>query len=94
MSVVEWLLRRERAVVAAGLAALTVLAWLYLWRGAGMEMGGLDMTSVALFPHLQAEPMPGASPADGNVIAGPLPFPNRRRRRRRRRRAPSAAPRD
>jgi predicted metal-binding membrane protein len=59
VSVVEQVLRRERAVVAAGLAALTVLAWLYLWRGAGMAMGGLDMTSVALFPHLQAEPMPG-----------------------------------
>lgn len=59
MSAVERLLRRERRVVAAGLAALTVLAWVYLWRGAGTDMAALDMTTVALFPHLQAEPMSG-----------------------------------
>jgi predicted metal-binding membrane protein len=59
VSAVEQVLRRERAVIAAGLAALTVLAWIYLWRGAGTDMAGLAMTTVALFPHLQAEPMPG-----------------------------------
>lgn len=59
MSVLEALLRRERAVVAAGLALLMALAWIYIWRGAGMGMTALDMTMLALFPHTQAEPMPG-----------------------------------
>lgn len=65
MSVVERLLRRERAVMAAGLAVLTALAWVYLWRGAGMGVAAFDMTAVALFPHLQAESMP---------VMEPMPF--------------------
>jgi predicted metal-binding membrane protein len=52
-------LQRERIVVAAGLSVLAILAWIYLWRGAGMGMTALDMTSLVLFPHTQAEPMPG-----------------------------------
>lgn len=59
MTALESLLRRERGVVAVGLAMLTLLAWWYVWRGAGMGMSALDMTRVALFPHLQPEPMPG-----------------------------------
>jgi predicted metal-binding membrane protein len=51
----EAVLRRERAVLAAGLAALVVLAWLYLWSGAGMGMSALDMTRTALFPHREAD---------------------------------------
>jgi predicted metal-binding membrane protein len=55
---VENVLRRERAVVAAGLAAMVVLAWVYLWQGAGMGMSALDMTALSFFPHLQAD-VPG-----------------------------------
>jgi len=62
VSVLETLLRRERAVVCTALAVLLVLAWGYLWQGAGMGMTVLDMTSLALFPHTQPEPMPGMAP--------------------------------
>lgn len=51
----EPVLRRERAVVAAGLAAMVALAWLYLWGGAGMGMSALDMTRATLFPHREAD---------------------------------------
>jgi poly(A) polymerase len=59
-----------------------------------LEIHGGRPEILAHWRALQAEPMPGTPLADGNVTAGPLPFPNRRRRRRRRRRAPSAAPRE
>jgi predicted metal-binding membrane protein len=52
------LLRRDRVLTAGGLAALTLLAWLYIWQGAGSGMSALDMTTFALFPHTQGEPMP------------------------------------
>jgi predicted metal-binding membrane protein len=58
VSALEALLRRERAVIAVGLAVLMLLAWIYIWRGAGMGMSALDMTMISLFPHAQAEPMP------------------------------------
>jgi predicted metal-binding membrane protein len=57
--VLEKILRRDRAILATGLIALTLLAWFYLWRGAGMGMSALAMTKLALFPHLLTEPMPG-----------------------------------
>jgi predicted metal-binding membrane protein len=53
VSGLERLLGRERAIIAAGLAAMVLLAWAYVWEGAGMGMSALDMTSAALFPHLQ-----------------------------------------
>src|SRR5262249_42095249 len=53
---IERLLLRDRAIVAAGLAALSALAWLYIIRGAGMGMGAADMTVLALFPHRSALP--------------------------------------
>ena len=52
---VEQVLRREGAIVAAGLAAIVLLAWFYIWQGAGMGMSALDMTSLSLFPHLQRD---------------------------------------
>jgi predicted metal-binding membrane protein len=55
---VEALLRRERAIVAGGLALLTLLAWSYIWMGAGTGMSAGDMTRLVLFPHLHA----GAAP--------------------------------
>ena len=54
----EALLRRERAVVAGGLALLSLLAWSYVWQGAGTGMSTTGMTRLVLFPHLAAEPMP------------------------------------
>jgi predicted metal-binding membrane protein len=59
VSSIESVARRERAVVAVALAVLTLLAWAYIWRGAGMGMTALQMTSVALFPHTQPETMLG-----------------------------------
>jgi predicted metal-binding membrane protein len=52
------LLRRERALATACLAALVLLAWAYLWQGAGMGMTARDMTVLTFFPHTLGEPMP------------------------------------
>ena len=49
-------MRRERVVVGAGLAALVLIAWVSVWQGAGMGMSALDMTALALFPHMQPAP--------------------------------------
>lgn len=66
---VEAILRRERAIIAAALAAITLLAWLYIWEGAGMGMSALAMTSVSLFPHLQRE-VPGEMISSLPTVAG------------------------
>ncbi|MEQ1953036.1 DUF2182 domain-containing protein [Mesorhizobium sp. CN2-181] len=57
----ERLLRRDRLFTVAGLAALCVLAWLYIVTGAGLGMNAWEMTRLALFPHQQAAgaDMPG-----------------------------------
>ncbi len=55
MITIDGTLRRERAVLATGLAALVVLAWIYVWQGAGMGMSALAMTTLSLFPHLQPD---------------------------------------
>jgi len=70
VNAVEALLRRERTVVVAGLAVLALLAWIYIWRGAGMGMSALEMTQLALFPHAHADPMPEASmpPIDFAIV--------------------------
>ncbi len=66
---VEHLLRQERAIVAAGLATLALLAWAYVWQGAGMGASALAMTRLALFPHLQHEAMgPMAAPHFGIAL--------------------------
>jgi predicted metal-binding membrane protein len=54
---IEAVLRRERALIATGLAAVVALAWVYLWQGAGMGMSATDMTTLSLFPHRQADVM-------------------------------------
>jgi predicted metal-binding membrane protein len=59
VTALQGLLRRERAVVAIGLAGLTTLAWIYIWRGAGMGMTALQMTKLTLFPHTQPDSMTG-----------------------------------
>lgn len=40
-SALEWTLRRDRAVVGAGLGLVVALAWLYLFLGAGMDMAAV-----------------------------------------------------
>jgi predicted metal-binding membrane protein len=64
VSGLDTLLRHERAVVGGGLAALTLLAWVVVWRGAGMGMSALAMTSVTLFPHVQADAMKAMEPPE------------------------------
>ncbi len=45
VSCVETILQRDRAVVAAALGAVTLLAWMYILRlTAGMDMDGMDMS--------------------------------------------------
>jgi predicted metal-binding membrane protein len=65
---IEVILRRERALIAAGLTAVVVLAWLYIWRGAGMGMSAVDMTTLSLFPHRQAD-VPGAMDSTWPIVA-------------------------
>ncbi len=60
ISTVETLLRNDRAIVAAGLAATTLLAWLYLLTGAGTGMDPAAMTSLKLFGRM-AMPMAGGA---------------------------------
>jgi predicted metal-binding membrane protein len=60
---IEAVLRRDRAVVAAALAALTALAWAYLWWLADdMEMGGMDMSGFRMIPAGMGLMMPAAAP--------------------------------
>lgn len=56
MRYLEGVLLHPRALVAGALAMLVVLAWVYVWTGAGMGMSALEMTSVSLFPHLHDAP--------------------------------------
>lgn len=45
----EAILRRDRAVVAASLAALTLVAWAYtVWLGNAMSMDGMDMPGMRM----------------------------------------------
>jgi len=41
---VEQLARRDRLVVGGGLLLLTIIAWGYMFAGAGMDMGDMDMS--------------------------------------------------
>ena len=51
----ERVLRRERAVIVAGLGAMVLLAWAYVLLGAGTGMSALHMSSWRL-------PLPGVEP--------------------------------
>jgi predicted metal-binding membrane protein len=51
---VERLLRRERVLVVSGLVVLSTLAWIYVLMGAGTGMSVWAMTTLTLFPHLDA----------------------------------------
>src|SRR5262245_28556092 len=63
-SLTESVLRRDRWVVTAGLAVLTVLSWAYIIAGGGMGMPAWHMISISLFPHRMPEmPMAGMAHA-------------------------------
>jgi predicted metal-binding membrane protein len=50
-AMLENILRRDRIIVAAALAALTALAWTYvLWLAADMDMGEMEMTGFRMIP--------------------------------------------
>ena len=51
LSALEHLLRRDRLIVSVGIAAVVVLAWIYLAIGAGMDTSMADM-------DMDMEPMP------------------------------------
>ena len=51
----ERLLKRDRRVTLVGLAALCVLAWLYIVGGAELGMSARQMTTLAFFPHQQPQ---------------------------------------
>ena len=48
-SLTERILRRDRRIVIAGLAAMTLLSWTYILVGAGTGMSVWDMTSASFF---------------------------------------------
>lgn len=59
----EGLLRRDRGIVIAALAALTILAWADLvWLADDMKMDGMDMTGFRMIPAGQGLMMPASAP--------------------------------
>jgi len=63
VSALEAILRRDRAVVIAALAALAGLAWFDLvWLADDMAMGGMDMTGYRMIPAGRSLMMPASSP--------------------------------
>jgi len=63
MTVLESVLRRDRAVVVAALAIVTALAWADLvWLANDMWMGGMDMTGFRMIPAGQNWMMPMSAP--------------------------------
>jgi predicted metal-binding membrane protein len=62
-SVLEAILRRDRAIIIAALSLLTVLAWADLvWLADDMSMGGMDMTGFRMIPAGQGLMMPASVP--------------------------------
>lgn len=53
----ESLLRRDRAIVAASLVALTVVAWTYtLWLAAAMNIDGMSMSAPGMEADMKMDP--------------------------------------
>ena len=66
---IETMLRRDRAIVLTGLAAVTVLAWVYTLSGAGMEHGaGMGGTADGA-GRIMLEPMPWTLPYAAVMLA-------------------------
>jgi hypothetical protein len=56
-------LRRDRAIVAACLVVLILLAWAYVvWLADAMEMGGMDLTGFRMIPAGSGLMMPADAP--------------------------------
>ncbi len=69
-AVLEAVLRRDRAIVAAALFVLAGLAWAYvLWLAADMDMGGMDMSGFRMVPAGMALMMPTAAPWNATEFA-------------------------
>jgi predicted metal-binding membrane protein len=59
----EAVLRRDRMIMLAALAALTVLAWADLvWLAGDMAMGGMDMSGFRMIPAGRGLMMPASEP--------------------------------
>src|ERR1700675_2098557 len=59
----EFVLRRDRAVIVAALVVITGLAWAYvLWLADDMAMGGMDMTGFRMIPAGRGLMMPASEP--------------------------------
>ena len=69
-TMIEGALKRDRIVIAIGLAVLCTLAWAWLLSGAGMGMTALDMTRMAYGDHSVMKP--GASMASSWTLAHAL----------------------
>jgi predicted metal-binding membrane protein len=62
-SVLEAMLRHDRAIIIAALSVLTVLAWVDLvWLANDMAMGGTDMTGFRMIPAGQGLMTPASDP--------------------------------
>jgi predicted metal-binding membrane protein len=62
-SLLEAILRRDRAIIIAALGVLAALAWFDLvWLANDMAMVGMDMTGYRMIPAGQALMMPASSP--------------------------------
>jgi predicted metal-binding membrane protein len=69
-SVLEAVLRRDRAIIIAAISLLTVLAWADLvWLADNMSMGGMDMTGFRMIPAGQGLMMPASEPWKGIEFA-------------------------
>src|SRR5690349_6671282 len=69
-SVLERLLKRDRAITLAGLLALCALAWAYVLSGAGLGMSAWEMTTVSLFPHTRHDAALSLSGMDMSGMPG------------------------
>jgi predicted metal-binding membrane protein len=62
-AVLEVVLRRDRALVAAALLVIVALAWTYvLWLAADMDMGGMDMPDFRMVPAGAGLMVPSTAP--------------------------------
>lgn len=75
----ESLLRRDRAIVAASIAALAVIAWIYtLWLAAAMDTDGMSVSGsgMEMNPALKMDGMGhgGTDPLDAVLGISPRPW--------------------
>jgi predicted metal-binding membrane protein len=67
---IEFVLRRDRVIVASALFLLVALAWTYiLWLAAGMDMGDMDMSGSRMIPTGMALMMPAIAPWNATDFA-------------------------